>query len=366
MPSLGSLYLAGQPGGTRFGTLSAPSNSPVQAQAPITPGQGLSILASGTVSNVGPDGPLELFQARAATTNGALGQGAGQFGLSDAIVPANSLIGVFVGDSIDSTHTPYSLAYYPGDLVNAQTISPALQQVFYIGGGVTPMGQTRVFVVPQGATRLFLATAAGGNTATRSFTAVVFPASIPAPAPVPASLPMPIPAMADLYLLDQPSGKGILSTLSPGATTGGYVSAITPYSTPPQVPIALTPGQTLHFSTIGGGSISLGGVPPSPTTAANGLSGISGVPQGLIGVFVGDTIDPTKTPPANTPAQPYECHAETSMPGEALELLRSTGRPSPMISTRMSSYRPAPPGCSSPPWEADWPTTVPCFRIPSW
>jgi uncharacterized protein (TIGR03437 family) len=204
----------------------------------------------------------------------------------------NALIGVFVGDTIDSTHTPVSVG---GDIENVQTIYPLLQQVFYVGNGMTPLGQTRVIVVPAGATRLFLASAAGGFNSSGSFIASVSSATIP---PVTSSTnPITVASSADLYFADQPNGTGVVAS-------NGFASALAPYSTPIRVPLSLTPGQTLHIrSSALGPGLGLSQVPfglaaDSPTADAFGLSGIRLQASGdLIGVFVGDKIDPTKTPP---------------------------------------------------------------------
>jgi uncharacterized protein (TIGR03437 family) len=107
---------------------------------------------------------------------------------------------------------------------------------------------------------------------------------------------MSISALADLYLIDQPSGTGVLANTTASAATGGCASALAPYSAPPQVPITLTAGQTLHLNSIANLDYAgLTGVGPSPGKAAFGLSATS-APDGLIGVFVGDRVDSTKTP----------------------------------------------------------------------
>lgn len=68
------------------------------------------------------------------------------FGLAPAVVPLNSLVGVFLGSTIDSSTTPLGLDFFHGDLVATPTLYPQLQQVFYIGNGVTTGLQPRVFV----------------------------------------------------------------------------------------------------------------------------------------------------------------------------------------------------------------------------
>ena len=250
-----------------MGNLSAPSNSPPQVPISLSPGQGLSILAAGQIGGLPPEGGGRGVAATTNKTAGGVG-GTGAFGLSDAIVLQNALIGVFVGDTIDSTHTPVSVG---GDIENVQTIYPLLQQVFYVGNGMTPLGQTRVIVVPAGATRLFLASAAGGFNSSGSFIASVSSATIP---PVTSSTnPITVASSADLYFADQPNGTGVVAS-------NGFASALAPYSTPIRVPLSLTPGQTLHIrSSALGPGLGLSQVPfglaaDSPTADAFGLSGI--------------------------------------------------------------------------------------------
>jgi uncharacterized protein (TIGR03437 family) len=278
VPSLGSIYLAGQPPGTELGTLSVPSNSPAQVPISLTAGQGLNILAAGLIMAPGqlvgipPDGSMLVGFGDSAGETTAAALGLSGIGVRDV-----SLVGVFVGDSVDST-APLGLAF-GNDLTAAQTLYPALQQVFYIGNGVIN-GQARVFVVPPGATRLFLASIAGGFSASGSFTASVSTASIPRAAA--ATNPIIISAMANLFLADQPNGIGFGSKIA---------SSFAPYSVPPEVPIPLVPGQNLHIipfeeATLGSQS------------STKGVFGLSTLPpaNGLDGVFVGDSINTTATP----------------------------------------------------------------------
>jgi uncharacterized protein (TIGR03437 family) len=279
VPSLASIYLAGQPPGTKLGTLSVPSNSPPQVPISLTAGQGLNILAAGLITapnqlgGIPPDGSILVpFGDSAGGTFPAA------LGLSEIGVRDVSLVGVFVGDTIDST-APLGLAF-GNDLTAAQTLYPALQQVFYIGNGVNSNGQDRAFVVPPGATRLFLASISGGFSASGSFTASVSPASIPSTA-APTN-PIIISAMANLFLADQPNGIGFGSKIA---------SSFTPYSVPPKVPIALTAGQNLHIIPFEDATL-------GSQSSTKGVFGLSTLPpaNGLDGVFVGDTINTAATP----------------------------------------------------------------------
>jgi uncharacterized protein (TIGR03437 family) len=278
--SLGSIYLAGQAPGTKLGNLTVPSNSPIQVPISLTAGQGLNILAGGLMTPPGgsvgipPDGSGPI--ALGANANGTV---AAAFGLSATAVFNMSLVGVFTGDTVDSTNTPLGLDYR-FQLLTVPTLYPALQQVFYIGNGVNLSGQPRVFVIPQGATHLYLASISGGFNISGTFNASVSPASIPS---VPAATnPMIVSPMADLFLADQPNGAGFGKVIA---------SNYAPYSVPVAVPIQLTAGQNLHIVPLE--QATLGG--QSSTHAENGISTLPPA-NGFDGVFVGDTINTAQTP----------------------------------------------------------------------
>lgn len=154
VPALAQLYLAGQPNGTVYDLDSAPVHSPAQAGVPITAGQGFRIRATGQIEcrnpifgSLQPAGPGGI--PAAVSSLGAA------YGLSGIRSDSCALIGVFTGPSIDSRSAPPDLDF-TGGLVDVQALRPLLQQVFYIGDGLTPAGQPRVFTAPTGATRLFL------------------------------------------------------------------------------------------------------------------------------------------------------------------------------------------------------------------
>ena len=293
VPSLGDIYLANQPPATKHGNNSAPANLPTQATVSITPGQAINIFGSGLVNATSSEG-------------GKAGRIAAALGLAAANVPANSLVGVFLGPTTSTTAPPG--LDFSGNLLTVQTVYPQLQQVFYIGTGMSAALQPRVFVPPAGATQLFLASAGGGISATGSFTAYITPASAPA-APA-AGNPLVVSALADLYLLDQPS-RTLINTGSSGTTTYNnlpYATAFAPYDSPVQVPITLVPGQTLSFRTIGTASLGVTGtsIDPTTTSAANGITAVSAIVNnvagGLAGVFVGDTLNPSTPTPVAAPS----------------------------------------------------------------
>ncbi|MBN1948054.1 MAG: hypothetical protein JW797_20465 [Bradymonadales bacterium] len=97
-------------------------------------------------------------------------------GISRYIGPVGALVGVFLDDSIPAEGpAPDPIGYFAeGDsedpegnpvFIPSQAYSPSLGQVFFIGDGVDNQvsSQPQTFVVPAGATRLFLGTADAGS-----------------------------------------------------------------------------------------------------------------------------------------------------------------------------------------------------------
>lgn len=159
VPGTSDPWLAGMPDGSTASSGDvAPDQSPVLATG-IDLGLGgyLNFSASGTVSEgpccayVGPDGGPII-----AHYDGA------QNGISDLSAPQNALLGVFLDDNQpDLSAAPTGLDFTGG--IDFSTLSPLLKQVFFIGDGLTGTGSGSVqnFVIPTGATRLFLGTMDG-------------------------------------------------------------------------------------------------------------------------------------------------------------------------------------------------------------
>ena len=104
---------------------------------------------------VGPDG-AETVQHREG----------GEHGIANVFAPLNSLLGVFLGGGppppVVSTLPAVSL---PTDF---SFLAPNLGQVFFIGDGNDGSGNDQHFLVPDGATRFFLATMDGFEWANNS------------------------------------------------------------------------------------------------------------------------------------------------------------------------------------------------------
>ena len=156
VPGIANPYLAGQPDGTTANSGDvAPTNSPVQVTTiPINPGDVLSFVVTGSTNNdPGPSG---------LTPDGCcVFSRASEHGLAGYTTALNSLMAVFLDDAVPDGAAPADFTFAP----NNSMFSPGLRQPFFIGDGLTGngdgSGERQKFVVPAGATRLFLASADG-------------------------------------------------------------------------------------------------------------------------------------------------------------------------------------------------------------
>ena len=156
VPGIANITLAGAGDGSWIGSDSSPLNSPVQAPAAVAAGQVVQVSASGSVSGVGPDGNISSVASSTSF-----------FGISRITGPRYGLIGVFLGPDVPSpSATPANADFSAAAARDQATLNPLLQQPFYIGRGRTSGGDTKNFVVPSGATRLFLAVLDTGDSTT--------------------------------------------------------------------------------------------------------------------------------------------------------------------------------------------------------
>lgn len=164
VPGTADVFLAGQPNGSTVGDDIAPTNSPVLASGiRLTAGGFLTFLATGSTSLFGSP----MGSGGAATPDGNPG-GFGSIGenkLSGLDGPSDSLIGVFIGAGLPSGSAPATLDFSTPAATSAATISPLLQQIFFIGDGLTGTGSgsSQHFTIPAGATRLFLGSLDGAG-----------------------------------------------------------------------------------------------------------------------------------------------------------------------------------------------------------
>jgi hypothetical protein len=161
VPGYANPWLAGMPNGTTASTAnrdSAPTNSPVQVTGlPLWNGANLTFSASGLTSNDpndtlrGPDGDTAVFNTHFLSA---------EHGKSGLTAPLSSLVGVFLDNNQPTSSPAPASLDFTGNL-SFSSFAPSLKQVFFVGNGLTSSGQVQHFVVPDGATRLFLGTMDG-------------------------------------------------------------------------------------------------------------------------------------------------------------------------------------------------------------
>jgi Flp pilus assembly protein TadG len=162
VPGKANVWLSGMPSGSTASYDDTEANAtPVQVSMTVVPGTVLSFSASGLTSNsgstgnIGPNGNGSF----SAHMSGAPGGGSGlQNGIQTATLPISSLIGVFLTNAQPSTVTPPATGRtYTSTTINTVGYADLqTQQPFYIGSGSNASSETQSFVVPPGATRLYL------------------------------------------------------------------------------------------------------------------------------------------------------------------------------------------------------------------
>jgi hypothetical protein len=109
-----------------------------------------------------PDGELNNIGHNNLTTNTSNSYSAqfyNEHGIADMVAPINSLVGVFLSDDRpDRNPAPRNLNFRTPASREFSRLEPELQQLFWIGDGKTRDGVAQEFIVPEGATRLYLAT----------------------------------------------------------------------------------------------------------------------------------------------------------------------------------------------------------------
>lgn len=162
VPGTSDPWLAGMPdGSTASGNDSAPGQSPVEVKGlTLVPGSFLTFSARGIVDHL----PSDSGNGPEGNPGWLMGHDAGeQNGISNIYsAPINSLVGVFLtSDEPNLSLAPAMLDFSKIGL-DYPTLSPQIQQVFFIGDGlIQPGGDSQRVFVPVGATRLFLGTMDG-------------------------------------------------------------------------------------------------------------------------------------------------------------------------------------------------------------
>lgn len=250
VPGTADPYLAGMPNGTACcGGDTAPAESPV-----LTPGLVLTPSAVVTFSvtgsmNVGGGTPSDPPDGGSFYGNGA---GANN-GIAAANIPLDALVGVFLDNNPPNTSAaPAGLDFSLPGAMTFTTLAPGLKQVFFIGDGLSGKGSGSVqkFIVPAGATRLYLGgfDAFGWYNNSGSFTVTV---SITSP-------------VASYYFADLAFGGGLQTTVTYINYSTQTVTCVTDFFSDPgsllPIPFSqgtvssrtdtLQPGQSIHDQTV--------------------------------------------------------------------------------------------------------------------
>lgn len=161
VPGNSDPYLAGMPdGATASSGDVAPDQSPVFVEdLEIVPGSILRFAAAGRVSFVGTPNPDETPDGK--LSGGGAHRAGAENGISNITANYNSLLGVFLSDAQPDNNAAPAGLDFRGTGENYTTLAPELQQLFFIGDGVTDDGTIQEITVPAGATRLFLGTMDG-------------------------------------------------------------------------------------------------------------------------------------------------------------------------------------------------------------
>jgi len=155
-PATGDPWLAGMPRGTTANTYdSAPFNSPAQAPITLTAGANLTFNFSGTASNQPGNNPYSPDGDAAWIIDNYAGA---EHGIANLNAPITAVVGVFLSNAQpDGSGAPPTLDFSTPASRDFSTLSPMLKQPFFIGDGLRTDGVTpQNFVVPAGATRLYL------------------------------------------------------------------------------------------------------------------------------------------------------------------------------------------------------------------
>jgi hypothetical protein len=159
VPGTSDPWLAGMPDGTTSpGGDSAPAESPVLVTGiTIAGGAAYTFSASGGVS---VDPRLDLYPLTGpdgAAIDPSSHVGGAENGIANVTVPLDALIGVFLGSTQPSLNpAPGALDFSTSASQNYLSLSPELQQPFFIGDGLTSSGIVQQVIAPAGATRLYL------------------------------------------------------------------------------------------------------------------------------------------------------------------------------------------------------------------
>ena len=270
VPGTANPYLSGMPTGSTCcisdtGPDSVPAQSPTQVTGlPINGGAALTFNVSGSVSFLLGQAPVDPPDGSTFfDTAGVPGTPASN-GIASMNAPVNALVGVFLDNNApNATGTPPGLDFSGSGLgTGFATLSPGLKQVFFIGDGRTGTGAVQQFIVPAGATRLFLGTVdgVGWNTNSGAFSVQVTSSGGPggslaaAVLPVSRSVQVGSTATAFATIINATSTAGANCSIAPvsGLPSTSFVyqttnSATNALSGTPNTPVGIAAGGSQSF-----------------------------------------------------------------------------------------------------------------------
>ena len=165
VPGTSDPWLAGMPPGSTasLGDV-APAQSPAEVTGlPFVAGNLLRFAATGSTDHC-TGGACGLAGPEGDAIEGAFGHATGaENGIADLAAPIDALVGVFLDASQpDLSAAPGGLDFSTLVSRDFAILSPLLKQPFFVGDGLRNNGiSVQGFVVPAGATRLFLGTMDG-------------------------------------------------------------------------------------------------------------------------------------------------------------------------------------------------------------
>ncbi|QOV87319.1 pilus assembly protein TadG-related protein [Humisphaera borealis] len=169
VPATANPFLAGMPAGSvasvnnphnspdYAGTAANPKQSPIAVNMPISRGMALTFDSIDGVARHDPN--LADYNPDGQDTSIDDNTAGNENGIATLNGPINALVGVFLSDAAPNlTPAPASLDFSTAASRDFTTLQPQLKQIFFIGDGLDSRGNRQEFIVPQGATRLYLAT----------------------------------------------------------------------------------------------------------------------------------------------------------------------------------------------------------------
>jgi putative Tad-like protein involved in Flp pilus assembly len=167
IPATACPYLAGMPNGTtNFGGDNTSNATPYQASIPVVPGtwitftnlSGTTTVSPGAVPNTGPAGDPTYPVHHGQSWNNSPNSPGPENGVADAIMYEDATMGLFLTNNAPNLATaPAMVDWTQSSQSNQATYSNlAVQAPFLIGTGQTTGSVVKQFLVPPGATRLFI------------------------------------------------------------------------------------------------------------------------------------------------------------------------------------------------------------------